>query len=81
LLTKDQNIEAQHVKFQTALMEVNYIGDAYPAESFLEDNAGINLMNTNRSTALIYAHSFMHQELVDVVLNHAVDFFVEGREG
>lgn len=81
MLTKDQNIEAQHVKFHTALMGVSYIGNTETQESYLEDNANINLMNTNRSTVLICAGSFMPQELVDVILNHAVDFSVGGKDG
>ncbi|WP_180957919.1 hypothetical protein [Psychroflexus sp. MES1-P1E] len=47
MLTKDQNIEAQHVKFHTALMAVSYIGNTEMQESFLEDNANINLMSGN----------------------------------
>jgi|AntRauMFilla1563_2_1112583.scaffolds.fasta_scaffold00219_14 hypothetical protein len=38
-------------------------------------------MNANGAKALIYADSFMHQELVDVILNHAVALSVEGKEG
>jgi|GEM_PF-2378774 ankyrin repeat protein len=38
-------------------------------------------MNANGATALICAISFIHQELVDIILNHTVDLSVEGKEG
>ena len=51
------------------------------AELLLEDNANVNLMNVNTATALIYAVCFIHQELVDIILNHSVALSVEGKDG